>query len=66
MPRLVAITQNKPDTRIYVRGDRSVVYGRVMEVMGRVNSAGFTRVALVAELPSPDDKARADKKDERG
>ena len=66
VPRLVAITQNKPDTRIYVRGDRSVEYGRVMEVMGRVNSAGFTRVALVAELPSPDDKARAGKKDERG
>jgi biopolymer transport protein TolR len=66
VPRLVAITQNKPDTRIYVRGDRSVEYGRVMEVMGRVNSAGFTRVALVAELPSPDDKARTDKKDERG
>ena len=66
VPRLVAITQNKPDTRIYVRGDRSVEYGRVMEVMGRVNNAGFTRVALVAELPSPDDKARAGKKDERG
>jgi biopolymer transport protein TolR len=66
VPRLVAITQNKPDTRIYVRGDRSVNYGRVMEVMGRVNNAGFTRVALVAELPSPDDKARAGQKDERG
>ncbi len=66
VPRLVAITQNKPDTRIYVRGDRSVEYGRVMEVMGRVNNAGFTRVALVTEMPSPDDKARAGKKDERG
>jgi len=66
VPRLVAITQNKPDTRIYVRGDRSVEYGRVMEVMGRVSNAGFTRVALVTEMPSPDDKARAGKKDERG
>jgi biopolymer transport protein TolR len=66
VPRLMAITQNKPDTRIYVRGDRSVDYGRVMEVMGRVNNAGFTRVALVAELPSPDGKPRAGKKDERG
>ena len=51
VPRLVAITENKPDTRIYVRGDRAVHYGRIMEVMGRVNSAGFTRVALIAELP---------------
>jgi len=49
--RLSAITGTKPDTRIYVRGDRTIDYGRIMEVMGRVNSAGFTRVALIAELP---------------
>jgi len=51
VPRLRAITENKADTRIYVRGDRNINYGRVMEVMGTVNIAGFTRVALVAELP---------------
>ncbi len=51
VPRLVAITENKPDTKIFVRGDRAVDYGRIMEVMGRVNTAGFTRVALIAELP---------------
>ena len=51
VPRLKAITENKPDTRIYVRGDKSIDYGRVMAVMGSVNVAGFTRVALVAELP---------------
>ena len=50
-PRLAAITGNKPDTRIYLRGDRKVDYGRVMEVMTRVNTAGFTRVALISELP---------------
>ncbi len=52
VPRLIAITENKPDTRIFVRGDRSIDYGRVMEVMATVNAAGFTRVALIAELPS--------------
>ncbi len=51
VPRLAAITDNKADTRIYVRGDKSIEYGRVLEVMGTVNVAGFTRVALVAELP---------------
>ncbi len=49
--RLRAITQNKLDTRIFVRGDKAVVYGRIMEVMGTVNAAGFTKVALIAELP---------------
>jgi len=49
--RLEAITNNRKDARIFVRGDRSLAYGRIMEVMGIVNSAGFTKVALVAEIP---------------
>ena len=63
VPRLKAITENKADTRIYLRGDKDVNYGRVMEVMGTVNIAGFTRVAMITELPKrqnrkkPDDEA---------
>ena len=53
--RLSAITENKADTRIYVRGDRAIDYGRVMAVMGRINNAGFTRVALITEMPRSDD-----------
>lgn len=49
--RLQAITENKPDTRIYVRGDHTIDYGRVMEVMGLITSAGFTKVALITETP---------------
>ncbi len=65
VPRLAAITDNKADTRIYVRGDRSIDYGRVLEVMGTVNVAGFTRVALIAELPRGQNrKARKPKTDE--
>jgi biopolymer transport protein TolR len=52
VPRLRSITENKPDTRIFVRGDQTVAYGRIVEVMGTINAAGFTRVALIAELPS--------------
>ncbi|WP_422365586.1 protein TolR [Pelagibius sp.] len=51
VPRLRAITESKPDTRIFVRGDRAIAYGRIMQVMGTVNTAGFQRVALIAELP---------------
>ena len=47
IPRLIAISENKPDIRIFVRGDQSVPYGRVMEVMGTINQAGFSRVALI-------------------
>ena len=51
VPKLQAITENNPEAVIYVRGDRTLAYGRVMEVMGLIASAGFTKVSLVAELP---------------
>ena len=50
-PRLIAVTNNNPDVRIFVRGDREINYGRVMAVMGAVNQAGFRKVAMVAQLP---------------
>ena len=62
VPRLVAITENKPDTRIFVRGDQSISYGQIMEVMGTVNFAGFKRVALIAEMPGTRNPKK-DKKD---
>ena len=52
IPRLNAITDLNTEARVYVRGDRVVAYGRVMEVMSIINSAGYTKVALVAENPT--------------
>jgi biopolymer transport protein TolR len=49
IPRLQAITKNNPHADIYVRGDRAISYGRVMEVMGMVSAAGFTKVSLITE-----------------
>jgi TolR protein len=37
------------DAPVYVRGDRSVPYGDVMRVMGRVSAAGVGRISLIAE-----------------
>ena len=48
-PRIVAVSNNKPDTKIFIRGDKGIDYGRVMEVMGTLTSAGFTQVALIVE-----------------
>lgn len=47
--RLKAIAGEKKDTRIFVRGDKSVDYGRIMQVVGEVNASGFNKVALVTE-----------------
>ena len=51
VPRLLAITEENRDARLFIRGDRELVYGRIMEVIGTINRAGFTRVALVSEPP---------------
>jgi biopolymer transport protein TolR len=55
VPQLQAIMRSQPrdqpERRIFVRGDRAISYGRVMEVMGTVSAAGFSRVALLAEQP---------------
>ncbi len=47
--KLQAIAQNNPDRRIFVRGDKDLAYGRIMEVMGTITQGGFTKVALLAE-----------------
>ena len=52
IPRLDAITDQNTEARIYVRGDRVVAYGRVMEIMSIINSAGYIKVALVAQNPT--------------
>jgi biopolymer transport protein TolR len=47
--RLQAIAQNNSERRIFVRGDKDLAYGRIMEVMGTITQGGFTKVALLAE-----------------
>jgi biopolymer transport protein TolR len=55
VPRLLAMTKQSKETTIYVQADRTVPYGRLMEVMGRLNRAGFKKVGLIGAadtLPS--------------
>ena len=51
IPRLEAVAKSKPETRVFVRGDKSVPYGEVIAIMAQVQSAGFNRVALITKLP---------------
>ncbi len=48
--KLLAITGNNIDSKIFVRADSKIDYGRVMEAVKTINSAGFTQVVLVTEL----------------
>ena len=56
VPRLTAIAENGYDQRIFVRGDKAVDYGTVMQVMGELNAAGFRRIGLVTEPPRGESK----------
>ncbi len=51
-PLLLEISKNNQDVRIFVRGDEKIDYGTVMRVMGTLNNAGFTKVALIARNPA--------------
>ena len=48
-PKLRAIAKSGYEEQIFVRGDKGIDYGTVMRVMGRIKSAGFTKVSLVTE-----------------
>ena len=47
--KILAVSNNRTDTRIYVRGDKTINYGRVLEIMGMLSGSGFTKVALISE-----------------
>ncbi len=49
VPKLIAITDNRFDTKIYVRGDEIIDYGRVMKVLGELSGSGFSKVALITK-----------------
>ena len=51
IPRLKAISKVNSNTRLFVREDNLLPYGEVIEIMGKIQSAGYGKVALVAKLP---------------
>ena len=51
--KLQSLAKNGNDEQLMVRGDTNVPYGAIMEVMGVLNSAGFSKISLVT---TPADK----------
>ena len=43
------MTEGQSERRIYVRADQSLEYGNVMKIIGAINGAGFSKVALISE-----------------
>ena len=47
--QLGALAAADPTRIVYVRGDRAIEYGTLMDLLGLVNTAGFAKVSLLAE-----------------
>lgn len=45
---LSAMTQDNPDRRIFIRADQELNYGYVIKILGTLNDAGFSKVALLS------------------
>ncbi len=48
--KLKNITKEKKDTRIFVKGDKNVPYGKIVKTMAEIQNAGFTKVALISDI----------------
>ena len=56
--RLSAVREANPQVRIYVKGDKDVAYGVMMQVMTEVTGAGITQVAFVTEQAKKSPRAQ--------
>ena len=51
--RLAAVAVSRSEAELQLRADRSVPYGRVVQVLALAHQAGIVRVGFVTEPPSP-------------
>ena len=47
--KLKSVHDEKADQRVFIRGDKAINYGRMMEVMGVVIDSGFRQLGLLGE-----------------
>ena len=50
VPKLEAITHHKKDTKIFIKADKVLPYGKVMTAMGLISEAGYAKVSLMTEI----------------
>lgn len=47
--RIAAVLNFKPTTRVLIRGDKGVLYGRIVEIMALLQGAGVESVGMITE-----------------
>ena len=48
--KLTLLKKNNQNLKIYIKGDKKLDYGKVMDLMNLINRSGFKKVALVTRL----------------
>ena len=48
--KLSLLKKNNQNLKIYIKGDKKLDYGKVMDLMNLINKSGFKKVALVTRL----------------
>ena len=48
--KLSLLKKNNQNLKIYIKGDKKLDYGKVMDLMNLINQSGFKKVALVTRL----------------
>lgn len=48
--KLKNISKENKDTSIFVKGDKNVSYGMIVDTMAEIYNAGFTKVALISNI----------------
>ena len=56
IPKLISISKNRNDRKIFIRADKVLSYGKVVEIMAIITSAGFNKIALVTDFETKKNK----------
>lgn len=56
--KLKQVMTANPDTQIFIRGDKDIPYGTIIDLMGTLNTNGFNKIALITDLPKPSVKTK--------
>ena len=51
MLRVKAVLRHREDSTVYVKGDRNVAYGEVVQVMALLKQSGVEHIGMVTRLP---------------
>jgi len=54
VPKLAAIQAERQSDKVFLRADRSLDYGVVMQIMGALSAGGFRNIGLVTDQPVPE------------